>query len=250
MEYRFASERPDYSDLASGRVFYSIAGHPAFPIRLGSEIFQRCLALHQATAPGAPLVLYDPCCGAGYLAATLAYLHAEALSEVITSDVDEKAAGVARRNLGLLQPAGLAQRRAELAALLQQYGKPSHQQALASAQVLHARVEALAAGRPLPTRVFTANALDPQALRGNLPPASVDLILTDVPYGEHSQWAGSPAAAGAGPLAALQAALRSLLAPGGLLALITDKQQKAPRADWRRLDHFQVGKRRVEILGV
>ena len=48
MQYLYATERPDYSDLASGRVFYSLPGHPAFPIRLASEIFQRCLAFRRA----------------------------------------------------------------------------------------------------------------------------------------------------------------------------------------------------------
>ena len=43
MEYKFASERTNYTDLASGNVFYSLPGHPAFPVRLASEIYQRCL---------------------------------------------------------------------------------------------------------------------------------------------------------------------------------------------------------------
>ena len=67
MQYQFATERPDYSDLASGRVLYSMPGHPAFPIRLGSEILQRCLALRRAAGYSSPVVLYDPCCGTGYL---------------------------------------------------------------------------------------------------------------------------------------------------------------------------------------
>jgi len=251
MPYQFATERPDYSDLASGRVLYSLPGHPAFPIRLGSEILQRCLALRAA-----PLrVLYDPCCGTGYLVTVLGYLHAESLGALIASDVDEKAVALARRNLDLLRPDGLARRTAELAALGLQYGKESHQQALVSAQVLRARVESLAA-RPLPTRVFTANALDQRALLEHLPQASVDLVLTDVPYGGHSRWVAAP---GADPLAALLSALRGVMAPGGMLALISDKAQKVPRTDplgvpkeacWRRLDHFQMGKRKIEILGL
>ena len=45
MEYKFANEHANYADLASGHVFYSLPGHPAFPVRLASEIYQRCLAL-------------------------------------------------------------------------------------------------------------------------------------------------------------------------------------------------------------
>ncbi len=48
MPYQFAVDRPNYSDLASGRVLYSVPGHHAFPVRLASEIFQRCLAYLRA----------------------------------------------------------------------------------------------------------------------------------------------------------------------------------------------------------
>jgi len=36
MPYRFATERRDYSDYSSGRVFYGAPGYPAFPVRLVS----------------------------------------------------------------------------------------------------------------------------------------------------------------------------------------------------------------------
>ncbi|MFK7803274.1 MAG: hypothetical protein AB8G95_16690, partial [Anaerolineae bacterium] len=39
MPYRFATENKDYSDFASGRVFYGAPGHPVFPVRLISEVF-------------------------------------------------------------------------------------------------------------------------------------------------------------------------------------------------------------------
>jgi len=63
MHYQFAKERPDYSDLASGRVFYSLPGHPAFPIRLADEILQRCLARREASHVTGPCILYDPVVG-------------------------------------------------------------------------------------------------------------------------------------------------------------------------------------------
>jgi len=103
MQYQYAKERLDYSDLSSGRVFYSLPGHPAFPVRLSSEIFQHCMAIREtAYKVSKPCVLYDPCCGAGYSLSVLGYLHGEKIQQLIGSDVDEKAVAVAKQNLGLL----------------------------------------------------------------------------------------------------------------------------------------------------
>lgn len=42
--------------------------------------------------------------------------------------------------------------------------------------------------------------------------------------------------------------LLELLAPDGLVVIASDKGQKAMHEKYQRLDHFQVGKRRVVIL--
>lgn len=243
MPYQFATERPDYSDLASGRVFYSFAGHPAFPVRLASEILQRCLALRKRAGLDAPVVLYDPCCGTGYLLAVLAYLHPENLRQVIASDFDEQAVDLARRNLELLTPPGMQRRLNEIQEMIRLYGKSSHQEALHSAQVLQARVVTLPS---LALQTFHANALDGAALVRNLPGQAVDLVVTDVPYGQHSQWQGLTL--DTNPLQSLLSALTGVLAPGGVVAIASDKQQKIPRDGYRRVDHFQIGKRKIEIL--
>ena len=117
MLYRFASERRDYSDYASGRVFMGRPGHPAFPIRLASELFQRCLAVRRAGGLTGPCVLYDPCCGGAYLLSTLAYLHWHEIDRVIGSDIDEEALALAARNLSLLTLEGLDRRIQDLAAM-------------------------------------------------------------------------------------------------------------------------------------
>src|SRR5258707_9906392 len=133
MPYKFALGRPDYSDLAAGQVLYSQAGRPAFPVRLASEMFQRCLAFRAARGREEALSLYDPCCGAAYHLTTLAFLHRGSIREIIASDVDPLAVQLARRNLGLLALAGLDQRIGELAALHHRFGKESHRAALDSA---------------------------------------------------------------------------------------------------------------------
>jgi hypothetical protein len=189
MKYKYAEERQDYSDFSSGRVLYSLPGHPAFPVRLASEIFQRCLA-HRATIYGitAPSTLYDPCCGAAYHLSVLAYLHREHIREIVASDIDDKAVAVARRNLGLLHSEGLDKRIHELSAMLRQFGKESHREALQSASSLKERLSALRENRLLGTNVFQASATDRKAISAHIRWESVDIVFTDVPYGRHSQW--------------------------------------------------------------
>lgn len=249
MQYKYATEQEDYSDLSSGRVFYSLAGHPAFPIRLASEIFQRCLA-HRETIYGAstPVTLYDPCCGAGYHLSILAYLHGEHLREVIGSDIDEKAVAMAQRNLGLLHMYGLDQRMYDIADLFEQYGKESHQDALRSASVLKQRLSTLRAEHSLETRVFQANASDGKEISSNIKPRSVDIVFTDVPYGQHSRWHGSDASRFSNPLNSMLEALIGILSSSAIVALVSDKQQKVFHESYERIERFRVGKRRIVIL--
>src|SRR5512140_2505380 len=115
MQYQYVKERLDYSDLASGRVFHSLPGHPAFPVRLASEIFQRCMAHRKAIYNDSTrCVLYDPCCGAAYHLSVVAYLHRKDIQEIISSDIDEQAVALAKRNLELVNAAGLENRISEI----------------------------------------------------------------------------------------------------------------------------------------
>src|SRR5512133_3778045 len=141
MQYKYVKEQQDYSDLASGRVFHSLPGHPAFPVRLASEIFQRCLAKREKIYGNSTrCVLYDPCCGAAYHLSVVAYLHREHIQEVIGSDVEEKAVALAKRNLELTSIAGLDNRIAEISEMFERYGKVSHKEALQSAQILRSNL--------------------------------------------------------------------------------------------------------------
>jgi tRNA G10 N-methylase Trm11 len=248
MQYKYAAEQ-DYSDFSSGRVFYSLPGHPAFPVRLASEIFQRCRA-HREMIYGVsnPVTLYDPCCGAAYHLGVLAYLHGEHIREIIGSDIDEKAVAVARRNLGLLHMDGLNQRIAEITKMFEQYGKDSHQEALRSASVLKKRLSTLTAVHSLETRVFQANATDGIAISSNIKSRSVDIVFTDVPYGQHSQWRAVDYDGLSDPLNSMLGALLPILSPSGIVAISSDKQQKASHESYEQIERFQVGKRRIVIL--
>ncbi|MGB8215118.1 MAG: hypothetical protein WCE68_16335 [Anaerolineales bacterium] len=243
MEYKFATERSNYADLASGNVFYGLPGHPAFPVRLASEIYQRCLALRGKGS--APCTLYDPCCGAAYHLSVIAYLHWDSVCQVICSDIDEKAIQLAERNLGLLTPAGMERRGREIAAMVHLYDKASHKGALESLIRLQEQVDRLTAVRPIQARVFRANACEPASLREGLQNSMIDVVFTDIPYGQLSQWMGTQAP---DPAWAMLEALWEFLSPQCILAVASDKLQKIAHEKYARLEKFQLGKRQVMIL--
>jgi 23S rRNA (guanine2535-N1)-methyltransferase len=249
MQYKYAKEQFDYSDFSSGRVFYSLPGHPAFPVRLASEIFQRCVAYRASIYnEAARCTLYDPCCGAAYHLSVLAYLHGPDIREIIASDIDEKAVTLASRNLGLLRMEGLDQRIHELTEMVKQYGKESHREALQSASSLKERLSALTGNHSLKTNVFQASATDRKAISAHIEPASVDLVFTDVPYGRHSQWQDTDLGVPSNRLNSMLDSLQGVLSASSILAIASDKLQKISHESFQRIEHFQVGKRRVVIL--
>jgi len=250
MRYRFAKERQDYSDYASGRVFYNFPGHPAFPVRLTSEIFQRCVAFRKTSGITDPCVIYDPCCGGAYHLGTLAYLHWYAISEIIGSDADPEALSLAERNLALLTVDGLDRRMTEISEMLASFKKPSHAAALESAKTLRHRLLKLLETHRVTTRLFQADATDSRSLRDKLHGTRVDVIITDVPYGWRSAWQFSAPAheAPLGPIWQTLEALLPVLAVQSVVAVAADKRQKIAHEAYRRIERFRVGKRQVALL--
>jgi hypothetical protein len=249
MQYKYVKEQLDYSDFASGRVFYSLPGHPAFPIRLASEIFQRCLASRETIYENStPCTLYDPCCGAAYHLSVLRYLHGGYIREVIGSDIDENAIASAKRNLGLLSIVGLDQRIREISKMHEQYGKDSHKDALESAYTLREKLFSLTEEHPLTIKVFQANATDCEEILKNIKPKSVDIVFTDVPHGKSSHWGGFSLNESPSPLWSMLDSLFDILSPSSIIAIASDKQQKVIHDRYQRIEHFQIGKRRVVFL--
>ena len=105
----------------------------------------------------------------------------------------------------------------------------------------------LSALHPIQVRVFQADALDGQVLHSQLQGLQVDIVFTDVPYGQHSQWRGQLARARS-PMWAMLDALRDVLVPTSLVAVVSDKQQKGAHDRYRRVQRFQIGKRQIVIL--
>lgn len=244
MPYRFATEDMDYSDFSGGRVLYSLPGLPAFPVRLASEIFQRS-ASHLKRGDGG-LSIYDPTCGGAYHLTALGFLHGGQIRSIFASDVDPNALELASRNLGLLSEAGLTRREEEIRRMLRDYGKPSHMETLRSVEVLRQ----LRGGKPaIATRVFPADALAASELSAGLQGETIDLVISDVPYGLMSGWQGDQDSGEVGsPLYRMLDALAGLLTSRALVAIAADKRQKAAHPGYQRVEHFQVGKRQVVLL--
>ena len=133
--------------------------------------------------------------------------------------------------------------------MLGRFGKASHQEALKSATVLRRTVASWEQKYPLKISTFLANATDGKALCDNLKGEKVDIVLTDVPYGQCSQWIRSDSEVSPSEsLWSMLTALLGILSPTGIVAIVSDKRQKIKHENYERLEQFQVGKRRVGIL--
>jgi 16S rRNA G966 N2-methylase RsmD len=143
---------------------------------------------------------------------------------------------------------GLNKRAEEISRMLEEYGKDSHKEALSSAAILKKQLLSLTQTHTIETRVFQANAADSKKILENIAPRSVDIVFSDVPYGQHSHWQGSNQNELSNPLSSMLAALPAILASSSLVAIVSDKQQKAPHPGYQRIEQFQIGKRRVAIL--
>jgi tRNA G10 N-methylase Trm11 len=236
MPYLFA-KKTNYEDYASGRVIYHQSGLSTFPVRLASEIFERASAHLDKREH---ISLYDPLCGQGYLLTVLGLLHGEKLASIHGSDINESALQAASKNLSLLGKEGLLQRQQEISALFRQFQKSSHQEALESVSKF---IELIEKRQYSPqSELFHSNLLEscPKQLKEN--PA--DIIITDVPYGSMVDWQGSAG----DPMKLFLKNISEALHSGSVLAISFDKSQKVRSPLFKRLERFQVGKRRIELL--
>ncbi len=233
MQYRYVTEKENYEDFAAGRVLLSQGGTTAFPVRLASEIFQRCATYFPTEQR---LRVYDPCCGGGYLLTVIGLLHGTGIQSLHGSDINLDIVGLAADNLRLLTTAGLDARRDTLRDLAAAYNKSSHHDALESVE----RLRRCLPTAPIATQTWAADALQPTADR-----ASVDLLICDVPYGNVTDWRAD---ADDNLIAALLQAQYAVLVMGGIAAVVSDKAQKATYPRYQRLQHETIGNRRFLIL--
>ncbi len=232
MEYRYARAQ-DYTDYASGSVLRSAPGHPGFPVRLAWELFGRATELVGTDG----LVLWDPACGSGQLLTTVALGHRDRITTVLGSDADPAVLPLAEQNLSLLTRAGLARRRAELAALADRYGKESHRLAVAAADRLATQAEPFG---DLAASVRRADLLDRESLAAASAHVHVDVVLTDLPYGSQTTLLGA-----SDPLAAVDEVVENLASvlPSGAVVVLVMAGRKLPPKTRRPVSTLRVGTR-------
>ncbi len=251
MPYEFATEDQDDSDLAGGRVLYSLPGQTAFPVRLSSEIFQRALSFLKDRTPN-PITILDPCCGGATHLTALAFRHWESIGTILAMDIDPEAVSLARRNLGLLSEVGLEKRIAELNDYLQRFGKQSHLDALVSAIRLQECQSSFIQHHAIHTQVFQADSLEPGSLQLFLAGRPVDLVFSDLPYSERSHWQDPNPANPQPPEYRLLDHLQTSLSAKTVVALVTAKHTKINHHAFRRIGQFKIGKRNIfffQLLG-
>jgi hypothetical protein len=239
MAYRFATDRKNYEDFASGRVLYSEPGTTSFPVRLAEELYGQGRELLIGLGSNPPYRLYDPCCGGGYLLTVLGLLYGADLAAIAASDVAESAVSLAERNLALLTAEGLEQRRRQLRELYDAYGKASHREAEESAARLASLLQ--------PTHPATAcfrhdiTAAPPPAAIGQ-----IDLVIADLPYGNLVSWHSADTEST--HAARLLDNLLSCLAESAVVILVSDKKQPIAHPAYRRLKQGKLGKRKTTFL--
>jgi 23S rRNA (guanine2535-N1)-methyltransferase len=229
-----------HGDLASGWVLHSAPGFPAFPVRLAEEMFLRSIEYCGRDR----VALWDPCCGSGYLVTALALLRRVRLTEVICSDISTDAVALASRNLRLLTDDGLTEREQVLRRRAEEFGKRSYAEAAEAAVRLRAALDV--AGGDLPARAEVADAFDPASLSEAVRHSTPDLVITDVPYGRQTGWAGS-AADGEDHIARLVEAITDV-APHAIVAVCASARKIPVPGRRTALSRFRVGSRAVLIV--
>lgn len=227
MEYLYCPN-DNFEDYSSGRVLYGGKGIPNFPVRLLNEMYGRAKSYLEKQDD---LIVYDPCCGGGYALTVLGLFDNVNIDRIYASDADGDMVEFAKRNLGLLSRCGLTKRRQEIQHLYEMYGKQSHLDALESCDNLYDRIK-----REIPAEAFFADCTKA------LPNIQPDIIITDVPYGNLTDWTKETG------LSAMLEQLWEISHANTVLALCMDKSQKVGNSRWTRMERHNIGKRRLEIL--
>ena len=121
----------------------------------------------------------------------------------------------------------------ELEELLKLFNKTSHRDALDSAKRLDETVN-----RTIDINIFEADCTKELCID-----STIDIIITDVPYGALVEWKGE----NDNPINNMMEQLHRIANPNTVLAVSMDKQQKINSPGWNRLEKHNIGKRKFEI---
>lgn len=240
MEYIYEKEDKNYEDFSSGRVLYNQKGTTAFPVRLASEIFCRAEKYLKLKGIEDKISIYDPCCGGAYLLTALGFLHSQKIAKIFASDVNGEVVELAKRNLSLLTEEGMMKRISEIDCYIKEFNKISHKMARESAENLHR----LISPNRIKMQIFCADVLQ---LNGqNSYNFSVDLVITDLPYGNIVEWSNK----NNDVVGTFFDNISTVLNPNGIVTVVSDKKSSIKSERFKRLEHFQIGKRKVAIFEI
>jgi tRNA G10 N-methylase Trm11 len=183
------------------------------------------------------------------LLSTIAYLHWEKIEYLIGSDIDEGALELAERNLSLVTPEGLSDRMSSIKAMLAEYGKASHAEALDSARRMHDQLITYRRKHRIKPHLFQADATNSVGLERYLTEIQADIVMTDLPYGQNSFWQGRKKST-TDYIWEMLDALIGVLDKPGIVAIVADKGQKIGHGAYRRVEQIRIGKRQITILAL
>jgi tRNA G10 N-methylase Trm11 len=138
----------------------------------------------------------------------------------------------ASKNLSLLNPNGISKRIVELEDLFNLYHKDSHREAIESANKLKKLLV-----QDIKISIFQADATKNICL-----PEQIDIIITDIPYGNLVNWHGDNDA-----LNKMLNEIINLSNPETIIAISMDKKQEIKSDRLIRLEKNNIGKRKFGI---
>ncbi len=237
-KYKFVEAKENYKDYSSGRVIYGVPNATNFPVRLASDIFQRCTECLIKKGKSPPYIVYDPLCGAAYTLTVLGFLHREEIKKIFASDSNKEMLDFANKNLSLLNNKGMNKRINELEELFVNYKKISHKEALESAQRLKSKI------KNLDVEIFQFNIITEEILPKQV--SDLNIVIADVPYGKLVNWDGLKE--GSNPVEIFLNKIKNRLNSNAIVALILNKKQEVSFKEYKLIKKFKIGKRKVILL--
>lgn len=229
MIYRFA-EKNSFQYLAAGSVIKSYKGNTNFPVRLGHEIFNRCLQYFDNKEK---VTIYDPMCGSGYLLTTIGLLNFNKISKIYGSDINDEVINVARKNLRLLTIEGIKKRENEIQHLLDNYDRESYKIGLQQITIFKDIVN-----KDLDFELFKRDLFE-ESVKSDI---KADIIIMDLPYNNLVNYQGNYSKN------KLEEQIVSLTQKNTIIAVIKNKAQKLTiNSTLQRLEKIKTGKRVIEI---
>jgi len=229
MIYRFA-EKNSFQYLAAGSVIKSYKGNTNFPVRLGHEIFNRCL---QYIDNKEKVTIYDPMCGSGYLLTTVGLLNFNKISKIYGSDINDEVINVARKNLRLLTIEGIKKRENEIQHLLDNYDRESYEIGLQQITIFKNIVN-----KDLDFELFKRDLFE-ESVKSDI---KADIIIMDLPYNNLVNYQGNYSKN------KLEEQIVRLTQKNTIIAVIKNKAQKLTvNSTLQRLEKIKTGKRVIEI---